>query len=139
MSTPIRFQVHNITSNSDSDFHINNTNIQGLINNIINNNLYSISENTIFITSDMVNAILNSDSNTEQELNINVPSQKYFTLPDNVKQKYSECSICYEKYYENSNISTLSCDHCFHTDCIKNWGKRKNNCPICRETIPLEE
>lgn len=139
MSTPIRFHVHNITSNADLDVQINNYNIQGVINNIINNNMYPVAENTIFITSDMVNAILNSDSNTQQELNINVPIQKYSTLSDNLKKNYTECSICYEKYNETSNISILSCEHCFHTDCIKNWGKRKNNCPICRETIPLEE
>jgi hypothetical protein len=140
MSRPIRFQVHNINSNGDLDVHINNNNIQGIIDNIINNNIHIISDhNTIVMTSEMVNAILNSDSNPEQELNINVPIQKYSTLSDNVKKNYTECSICYEKYDENSNISILSCKHCFHTDCIKNWGKRKNNCPICREIIPIIE
>ena len=45
------------------------------------------------------------------------------------------CSICLEKIVTNEEISTLSCRHFFHYNCILEWGKRKASCPTCRENI----
>ena len=40
---------------------------------------------------------------------------------------------------EEDGISTLNCGHQFHTKCIINWFKIKNNCPICRQIILNEK
>jgi hypothetical protein len=34
-------------------------------------------------------------------------------------------------------VTPLSCDvkHYFHTACIENWIKTKNECPLCRKAI----
>jgi len=40
---------------------------------------------------------------------------------------------------EEDGISILNCGHQFHTKCIINWFKIKNNCPICRQIILNEK
>ncbi|KAL8145192.1 putative E3 ubiquitin-protein ligase RHG1A isoform X2 [Apium graveolens] len=52
------------------------------------------------------------------------------------KQKESEpCCICQEEYVDGDDLGKLKCGHDFHTDCIKQWLKQKNLCPICKATI----
>lgn len=49
----------------------------------------------------------------------------------------TECSICFEEFKENDQVTPLSCDvrHYFHTACIEQWIKTKNECPLCRQEI----
>ncbi|XP_017253501.1 probable E3 ubiquitin-protein ligase RHG1A isoform X1 [Daucus carota subsp. sativus] len=50
-------------------------------------------------------------------------------------QKESEpCCICQEEYVNGDELGKLKCGHDFHTDCIKQWLKQKNLCPICKAT-----
>jgi hypothetical protein len=46
----------------------------------------------------------------------------------------AECAICLE-HIPNTDILILSCQHCFHRDCLYKWLKHKHNCPICREVV----
>ncbi|XP_006643778.1 E3 ubiquitin-protein ligase MBR2-like [Oryza brachyantha] len=47
-------------------------------------------------------------------------------------QDDGKCAICLEEYKDNSLLGILKCNHDFHTDCIKQWLKVKNSCPICK-------
>jgi hypothetical protein len=42
-----------------------------------------------------------------------------------------DCAICFETLEENI-INKWSCNHKFHSNCIKQW--KKNSCPLCRTT-----
>lgn len=42
-----------------------------------------------------------------------------------------ECSICLEG--NESKWGELKCNHRFHFECIVNWTKINNTCPICRQ------
>ena len=42
-----------------------------------------------------------------------------------------DCAICFETLEENI-INKWSCNHKFHSNCIKQW--KKNSCPLCRIT-----
>ena len=45
------------------------------------------------------------------------------------------CSICLESFTSKCNVSTTTCGHVFHTDCIEEWLKNgQNNCSQCRKT-----
>jgi hypothetical protein len=44
------------------------------------------------------------------------------------------CSICFESMM-NKNISIPFCLHKFCSECLKEWLKQKNTCPICRNKI----
>jgi len=43
-----------------------------------------------------------------------------------------ECSICLEQFSKNRPV-TLSCGHIYHKNCIKNWLKNNDACPLCRD------
>eukprot|EP00299_Pterocystis_sp_00344_P002579 c12912_g1_i1.p1 GENE.c12912_g1_i1~~c12912_g1_i1.p1 ORF type:complete len:283 (-),score=17.91 c12912_g1_i1:22-819(-) len=47
----------------------------------------------------------------------------------------ANCSICLSSYENGENITSLSCQHHFHTDCIKVWLKTNAVCPICRTPV----
>ena len=40
------------------------------------------------------------------------------------------CVICLDNI--SCNFSITKCNHKFHTCCLQEWYKYKNNCPICR-------
>ncbi|XP_057718753.1 probable E3 ubiquitin-protein ligase RHG1A [Arachis stenosperma] len=44
------------------------------------------------------------------------------------------CCVCQEEYKDGEDIGTLDCGHDFHTECVKQWLKHKNLCPICKTT-----
>lgn len=48
---------------------------------------------------------------------------------------FVECSICMETFKEGHDfVSPLACDarHFYHSDCIEQWLKNKNECPLCK-------
>lgn len=47
----------------------------------------------------------------------------------------SECAICLDNYNIGDKISILSCDHYYHTECLNEWLKKKEECPLCRIEI----
>ena len=47
-----------------------------------------------------------------------------------------ECGVCLEKFKEGDMVSTIDCFHTFHYSCIDEWGKYKQECPLCRYPIP---
>ena len=49
-----------------------------------------------------------------------------------------ECSICMEKFKKDDMVTDIKCKHIFHKDCIMEWGKYKNECPNCRDKLPLK-
>jgi hypothetical protein len=70
---------------------------------------------------------------------INIPT-KEATLGDIVNAG-GNCSICYQSINEKERIYVLLCSdkHVFHCECLKHWTKVKNNCPICRQDIPMAD
>ena len=46
-----------------------------------------------------------------------------------------DCTICLNSFKHGDKALILPCIHIFHTDCIKNWFKTQNTCPICKFKI----
>ena len=42
------------------------------------------------------------------------------------------CIICLEDFKNGDKAIILPCIHIFHNECIKNWLKTQNTCPICK-------
>lgn len=45
-----------------------------------------------------------------------------------------ECSVCQECLNTSVSIK-LSCSHCFHTKCLKQWLEKTSTCPLCRGNV----
>lgn len=67
---------------------------------------------------------------------IMISSQRYDSLDEQIMNNNKSCSICINDFEKEDMISITNCNHIFHTDCIKEWGKYKPECAMCRE--PLE-
>jgi E3 ubiquitin-protein ligase DOA10 len=47
------------------------------------------------------------------------------------------CPICFEDFQENEDVIPLPCNekHIFHDNCITEWLKNNNACPLCKKPI----
>ncbi|XP_010533076.1 PREDICTED: RING finger protein 141-like [Tarenaya hassleriana] len=47
------------------------------------------------------------------------------------------CSICLQDFLgsSNKNLIHLPCSHVFHSDCVFEWLRKQNSCPLCRREI----
>lgn len=46
--------------------------------------------------------------------------------------EYDSCPICFTDYDLGDEINILKCKHHFCIECMDNWAKTKNTCPMCR-------
>ena len=60
---------------------------------------------------------------------------------DHTAFKNEECAICLTKFEEDCDVTPLPCDvrHYFHPECISDWIKQQNTCPLCKKVISKEE
>lgn len=51
-----------------------------------------------------------------------------------------DCIICYDKVPSTyGDYMIAPCDHLFCTTCLKQWLEVKNECPVCRASLPAVE
>lgn len=44
------------------------------------------------------------------------------------------CAICLDRLEQGDVIGDIPCEHVFHKDCLKDWLKKKNRCPLCQRS-----
>lgn len=49
----------------------------------------------------------------------------------------SECCICMSEFQEDEDVTPLPCNiaHYFHAQCVTEWLKTNNTCPLCRKVV----
>lgn len=82
------------------------------------------------------------DERTREEMGDRVIkglAQREFNTEQFSAQK--ECAICLCEFEPGQPVTPLSCDvkHYFHTGCIEQWIKTKNQCPLCRTEIKQQD
>ena len=68
---------------------------------------------------------------TDEEILNELPETKIEDV-NKLDPEKKNCIICLEDFKNGDNAIILPCIHIFHTDCIKNWLKTQNTCPICK-------
>jgi Ring finger domain len=48
---------------------------------------------------------------------------------------HDTCCVCLEKYKVNAWVRYLNCKHFFHQECIDQWLRINNSCPVCRSQL----
>ena len=102
-----------------------------------NNELHLIEELANNVTSELIDELLHQSIN-ESNLGNNPASNEIInTLKPKIlsKEKKCGCSICMDTLTPSDKICELDCKHAFHYDCIVNWLKIDNSCPICRKQL----
>lgn len=61
-------------------------------------------------------------------------NEEDLNCPDHDKySKDSNCSICLGEWGNHQRVIEFKkCPHSFHADCLKDWLKIKNTCPLCK-------
>ncbi|WCJ35457.1 RING/U-box superfamily protein [Euphorbia peplus] len=67
---------------------------------------------------------------SEENISKQLKQRKY----SSAQVETEPCCVCQEEYKNGEDLGTLDCGHDYHTDCIKQWLKLKNWCPICKTT-----
>lgn len=47
-----------------------------------------------------------------------------------------QCSICLNSITSGQDVTSLTCEHTFHSQCIQRWFRRNATCPVCRTEQP---
>ncbi|KAI4386605.1 hypothetical protein MLD38_004523 [Melastoma candidum] len=47
----------------------------------------------------------------------------------------SECCICLQSYVDGAELSSLPCNHIFHSECVGRWLLINATCPLCKSSI----
>mmetsp|Transcript_101370 Transcript_101370/g.307627 ORF Transcript_101370/g.307627 Transcript_101370/m.307627 type:complete len:527 (-) Transcript_101370:20-1600(-) len=54
------------------------------------------------------------------------------TKEDQLDHINSKCAVCFEEYKAGMRATRMFCGHLFCTNCIREWLRSANSCPICR-------
>ena len=49
------------------------------------------------------------------------------------------CPVCKDKFVDGDVCKLMPCDHLYHKDCIEQWLKHANNCPVCRYRLKTDD
>ncbi|XP_038703702.1 probable E3 ubiquitin-protein ligase RHG1A isoform X1 [Tripterygium wilfordii] len=74
----------------------------------------------------------NVNTGLSEEIILNRLKQRKYSTSVGTQQETEPCCVCQEEYNGGEDIGTLDCGHGFHAECIKQWLKHKNLCPICK-------
>ena len=88
--------------------------------------------------NDMMNAMMNNDmgeNNLNNGIDINLLNSLETTVLKDVstlEEDKKQCVICMEDFNNGDEVMYLPCLHVFHKDCLLEWFKGHNDCPICK-------
>lgn len=108
------------------------------LNSIHLSNRYFLSMNEIMMSNSDYDRILHESFEAQPEIEktdhiIDIVSQPYSEIEN--KDKHKDCCICLCEFEDDSEVSILKCEHILHKECMVEWGKYKQSCPICREQV----
>ena len=66
-----------------------------------------------------------------------INSLKRTEINENNIKEFNEqtCNICLDNFVKGQITVSLECGHFFHGNCIINWLKMRNTCPVCRHEL----
>ena len=97
----------------------------------------NIRRNNNITNNNNINQIENNEVKIDRPIYIEELEVKkmnfVFYNKENNKIEPKICCICQETIEYGHNIYLLSCNHCFHQNCLKKWFNQKSECPYCRK------
>ena len=134
-------QISNQNSNSRFINQIPNQNNNSRINN--SNNQYAnlnnsnVPQNRVYNSNVLFSTKNLSDFDKKKDnLFLEMDQYQYKHIQKYDSRRETECAICLEEFKRNDIIKEFyNCKHIFHKDCLKDWLKRSNTCPLCKHDL----
>ena len=111
-------------------------------------NAMMMSNRHIMTSNVFTDTILNNNRTYEQVLQESFETQPEIEKTDHIVEiesyNYSEiknkiddkdCCICLCDFDDDCEVCILMCNHILHKDCMIEWGKYRQSCPVCREEV----
>ena len=119
---------------------VQNPSINSRINNSNNQNQYAnsnVTQNSVHNSNVLFNTKNLSDFDKKKDnLFLEMDQYQYKHIQKYDSRKETECAICLEEFKRNDIIKEFyNCKHIFHKDCLKDWLKRSNTCPLCKHDL----
>ncbi|KAK4274676.1 hypothetical protein QN277_017865 [Acacia crassicarpa] len=76
----------------------------------------------------------NVSTGLSEETILKLLKQRKYSVEEGSQCDAEPCCVCQEEFDNGHDVGTLDCGHDYHTNCIKQWLKQKNLCPICKTT-----
>mmetsp|Transcript_14572 Transcript_14572/g.20784 ORF Transcript_14572/g.20784 Transcript_14572/m.20784 type:complete len:448 (+) Transcript_14572:78-1421(+) len=116
-------------NNQSSSKTVQSENEEEIIsNNNNNNNNYNTHSNN----SDTVTIACFATTTTTTTSTNNEYSDGTTTISNSEHEEVS-CTICMAPFQHADRVGDLKCNHLFHIECLKEWVKWRNVCPLCQE------
>ena len=123
----------NNMSNMMNNIFSNNMNF---MNNMFGNNMNNMFGNNMMNMNNMNNNLLmNPMNNMNQGLDQNTINNLNITNINDVskmKEDNKNCVICLEDFKNGDVVIYLPCLHVFHKDCLLEWFRGHDFCPLCK-------
>ena len=121
--------------NQNSNRQVNQINLNQNINSRVNNS--NVAQNNIYNSNVLFNTTNLSDFDKKKDdLFVEMDQYQYKHIQKYDGRRETECAICLEEFKRNDIIKEFyKCKHIFHKDCLKNWLKRSNVCPLCKHDL----
>ena len=133
-----RYINPNLNQNSNRYINPNlNQNINSRVNNSNQNTNSNVAQNSIYNSNVLFNDKNLSDFDKKKdELFLEMDQFQYKHIQKYDSRRETECAICLEEFKRNDIIKEFyKCKHIFHKECLKNWLKRSNICPLCKHDL----
>ena len=128
-------------NNSMTNFQNNMNNFNNSMNNFQNNmNMFNMGMNNM-----MNNMFMNMNNMNNMDMNNGVERDILDTLEasklndiSHLEEDKKNCIICLEDFKTGDEVIYLPCFHVFHKDCILEWFRGHDYCPICKFKLNRE-
>ena len=137
-------QLFKLPDINQKNIYYNNIGNYNIINKTLKILKYSpnsdISQNNICIKknkkelSQLLSHKFISLSDIKKNIFKNNPVNKSDKIYDRISD--NKCNICFD-YIDDMTVNVNCCNNNFCLNCIFNWIKKKNSCPICRNKIDI--
>ncbi|CAG9322278.1 unnamed protein product [Blepharisma stoltei] len=64
-----------------------------------------------------------------------IDSLPYYTLENEEALPYTTCIICLEEFIRGDILMVMTCEHFYHSSCLKKWLQGSKKCPLCNADV----
>ena len=99
-----------------------------------------------WITDEALSRAFRSSNNYDNKSEGPVNTELLEYMPEIIVQEDNkiptekkDCVICLETFANGDKVTILACAHLFHKDCIVDWLKVNDLCPICKYRVNKDD
>lgn len=99
--------------------------------------LVVVSNNPLLIAHNSRLLVHEIDGNENETQEVNILLAIYTIFPILTFLQFFQCSICMNDLIDGRQVVATRCGHLFHSECIVEWFRHNQICPLCRNRASI--